>query len=300
MRKKGRENESMTENEITNQEVETSGEEDLIAALASLKLEDNEDEIDTDEEEFTEEEDDSEAEEEQDEEEYEEEVEEETPPAKKKQSKEDNAKFAAQRRQAELDRKVQEKLDELKQSDPNFLLAQTLSEQYGETPENILAQLKEAQLQEQATKSGIPIEHLRKQQETDSKVENLENELNALRFQAWQSRIEAEAVTLKGKYTMLSDEDIEAAETYLLNTVRNVDMPLSQAVYALHGEKIIEGLAKGKVQDDLASKSGRKAKNALPPNNSKPAKSTGTLSAEEKAVARAFGISEADYLKNKR
>jgi hypothetical protein len=64
----------------------------------------------------------------------------------KVQSKEDNAKFAAQRRQQELEARVQAELDKLKAESPEFKLAQQLSKQFGKSPEEIMAEMQEEDL----------------------------------------------------------------------------------------------------------------------------------------------------------
>lgn len=290
----------MFENE-NDQTSTLSGEEDLFAALQSLKLENddddnevdvvenNEDELDNnkDEEEI-----DTNVQEEDEEDEQEEDLQEE--PTKKKQSKEENAKFAAERRQKELEKKVQEKLS----SSPEFALAQKLSDMYGKPVDEIMKDIQEAQLQKEATERNLPIELLRERNEDKARIQSVEDELNQLKFQAWEARIQTESQTLKGKYTMLTDDDIEESVQFLLNTVGNVNMPLSQAVYALHGEKIIESKANAKAQDNLASQSGRKTKTPLPPNNGKQ-KVQGSLTSDELRFAKMLGISESDYLKNK-
>jgi hypothetical protein len=96
----------------------------------------------------------------------------------------------------------------------------------------------------------------------------------------------------------LTHEDIDSATDYILNVAKNVELPLEDAVFAVHGRKIVEGLAKGKVQDELANASGRKKKTPLPPKNGKQTKVI-TLSADEQAIARAFGMTDEEYNKYK-
>lgn len=288
-----------------NLEVTGDGEDILAAAIASLKEseqseEDEKDEITNDDDTNDEDDTDDEAdiEDEQDDEIDEEEIVDE-PKDKKKQSKEENARFAAQRRQEELDRKVQEKLDEMKNADPNFLLAKQISELYGDTPENILAQMKEAQLQKQAEETKVPVEILRERQQERERLQTLENEINTLRYESWKSKIEAEGQSLRKEYTMLTENEIDEAVGYILNTAKNVDMPLEQAVYALHGKKIIEAKANAKVQDNLANQSGRSKKTPPSPSNGKASNTHDQLTDQEKFIAKQLGISFDDYLKNK-
>lgn len=284
-----------------------SGDEELLKAIQSLKdSEDDEDEDETDESDEESDEDDESDEEESDEDEDPEEDEEDEErdqepeeKPKKKQSKEENAKFAAQRRQKEMEAKIQAEVDKLRNESPEFQLAKQLSEVYGKDPATIMEEMREAQLRQEAKDKNLPIELLRERQKDQSRIQTLEDQLNQIRFESWQNKIKADSADLKGKYTMLTDEDFDSAVDYMLNTVKNVDLPLEQAVYAVHGQKIIDSLANQKVQDKLATESGRKKKTPLAPSNGKPASPTKSLTAEEKAIAKAFNMSEADYLKYK-
>lgn len=220
-------------------------------------------------------------------------------PEKKVQSKEENAKFAAQRRQQELQAKVNEELERLKSESPEFKLAQQLSELYGVPADELVKQMQEATLQKEAKDKGIPLEYLRQQHADREKVQSLEQELNMMRYNQWQSKVQTDANALKTDYPMLTDDDMDAAVDYILKEARNVEMPLEQAVYALHGKKIIDSLAKAKTQDNLAAESGRKKKAALPPNNGKPSTPSKSLTAEEKYIAKQLGLTADDYLQYK-
>lgn len=278
-----------------------SGEEELIKALQSLNSEDDESE-DDDNDDIIENEDEEADNEKLDEDSDEEDEleEEETPevPVKKSQSKEENAKFAAQRREQQLQAKVQEELQRLKEQSPEFLLAKQLSETYGVPPEELLSQMKEQQLIKEAETKGVPVEMLRERQAEKERLQTLEQEISQMRYQQWQSKIEADGVELQKQYTMLNQEDMDEAVNYILTVAGNVDMPLEQAVYAIHGKKIIEGLAQAKTQDKLAAESGRKKKTPLAPNNGKPSIKT-ELSADEKYIAKQMGLSYDEYLKYK-
>lgn len=281
-------------------EKELDGEAELFEALEALRTGETDPEED---EELNEVEDDEEEPADEDEEEVEDEEEEEKPVVEekpsKKQSKEDNAKFAAKRRQEELDKKVQEELDRLKTESPEFKLAKQLSEMYGVPADQLVEQMKEAALKKEAQERNLPIELLRERQAERDRLQSVENELNALRYQQWQGRIESESQTLQTKYPMLEQADMDAAVDYILHTAKNVDLPLEQAVYALHGQKIIESMTTAKVQDKLATDSGRKKRTPLAPNKGTTASSAKSLTAEEKAIAKAFGMSDADYHKYK-
>ena len=112
-----------------------------------------------------------------------------------------------------------------------------------------------------------------------------------------KTKIDADKVRLKTDYNVLGDSDLDEAVQYVLRT--NVDMPLEQAVYALHGKKIIEALATAKEQEKLAAESGRKKKTPLAPNNGKASQAAKSITAEEKYIAQQLGMSVDDYLKYK-
>jgi hypothetical protein len=288
--------------EIDDNEDFTGGEDELISAIRSLKdeVEDEPEPEDEPEDETPEDEPDDEENEDDilddDEETEVDDVEEDEP---KVQSKEDNAKFAAKRRQQELESRVQAELDRLKQESPEFKLAQQLSKQFGKSPEEIMAEMQEEELKREAEATKIPIERLRQERETADKVNQLEAQLNELRYQAWQTQINSDKQALQTKYPMLTGEDMDNAVDYILTTLQNVEVPLEQAVYSLHGQKIIEALADQKVQENLAKESGRKKKTPLAPNTTKKSQKLTTLSADEKYAAKVFGMSEEEYEKYK-
>lgn len=283
-------------------DVVTSGEEDLIAALKSLNQQnfDEEEPVDNEEEVVDENEDNEEdnTDDRVEEENVEDQQEvEDQQPKKKVQSKEENARFAAMRRQREMEQKIQAEIERLKQEAPEFRLAQTLSEMYGMTPEELVQQLQEAKLQKEAQEKGIPIEFLRERLLEQQRLNQLEEELNRLRFQQWQSRIEADSLKLKQEYSFLTDDDIQEAVDYILNVAQNVDLPLEHAVFAVHGKKIAEALANAKLQEQLAADSGRK-KTPITPKSGKTSQ-TRTATAEERYIAKQLGMSVDEYLKYK-
>lgn len=290
---------------------ELSGEDELAAAIKSLlasedtdddDADDNSDNADNTNEDDDSDEDDSDnddnSDDETDDNNQDNQNSDKTKGKKREQSREENAKFAAQRRQQEIDKQVEEKLNALKAQSPEYALAKMIADGYGVTPEVALQQIKEAQLQEQSTKTGIPIEHLKAQEVTNQKVDSLTAELNMLRFQAWETNIKADTTRLQDQYKMLTAEDFESAKNYILNIAKNVNLPLEDAVYAVHGKKIIENLANSKVQDKLADESGRSKKTPPAPKNGK-APTLLQATAEEKYIAKAMGMSIGDYLKYK-
>lgn len=295
--------------EFENNQVETTGEEDLMEAIRQFKeAEENGEELDLDIEEETVTEDeeideeietDEEStldEEEIEEDESEEEVIEEEP---KKQSKEENARFARERREREMQAKIDAEIEKVRQEAPEFQLAKMLADQYGTTPDVILEQMKEQQLQKKAEKEGVPVEYLRKLEEYETKLQAQEDATNRLMFTQWQNQINVESTTLlaKPEFSMLTEDDMTAAVDHMLTKLKVNDVPLEDVVYMLHGRKIIEGHKKNTEQELLAKESGR-SKKPLAPKTGKPSDSQ-TLTEEERYVARQMGLSEDDYLKYK-
>lgn len=219
-------------------------------------------------------------------------------PADKKQSKADNARFAQERRERQARERAEQELERLKQESPEFQLAKMLSESYGQPVEVIMEQIKEEQLKREAEQQKVPVDVLRKQRDADERSNRLEQEIAMLKFQNWQTQTKADGTRLMNEYKMLTQADIDRATDYILNVAKNVDLPLEDAVFAVHGKKIVESLAKGKVQDELANQSGRKKKTPLAPNNGKPSKVV-TLSADEQVIAKAFNMTADEYLKYK-
>lgn len=217
---------------------------------------------------------------------------------KREQSKEENAKFAAQRREKELQDRVNAELAKIKESSAEFQLAKVMADMYGVTPEVALEQMKAEALKQQSQKTGIPVEVLQKQQQSDARVSQLEQEINNLRFQQWQNQILADTSKLQKQYKFLTKDDFKAAEDYILNVARNVNIPLEQAIYAVHGAKIVENLANNKLQNNLAEQSGRSKKTPLKPNNGK-VKDEPQGTADERYIAKQMGISIKEYLKYK-
>ena len=269
---------------IVDEQEEVSGDDLLAEALKSIKEgnlpdvdEDYEEEIETEEEPHVEEE---------------KSVEEESPsdpePTKPQQTAEENAKFAEQRRQRQLD-------EQLKQT-AEYKLAKQLEELYGMPVDELAKQIEESKLQEQAKSQNIPVEYLRRQQELEQRLAAQEAEVNAQKFQAWDSRMSLEEQSLKNTYSMLTEQDFLDARMHLLESGR-VNEPLERAVKYLHSEKIMTAQIEKAKQDWLAEQSGRK-QSPVAVKGGKP-KQVGSLTAEESAMAKAMGISEEDYLKYK-
>jgi hypothetical protein len=293
---------NQVDDQVEDQNQETSGEDDVLEAIRQINAYD-ENETDDDEEEFEEEDpsDDTENEEEEDFSEEEDDFEDDQnsddieDPQPQRGGK--NAEMAARRREQELQERVQAEIERLREEAPEFRLARQLSEQTGQTPEAIIEQMKEEALKAEAQQRNVPVELLRERQQYMDNQKRLEEELNQLKYQTWQNSIMADSSRVKSEYTMLDDKDIDVAVDYILNVAKNVNVPLEQAIFAVHGKKIIDGFKKNSEQEVLAKEAGRK-KRSLPPQGGKPSP-VASLTDDEKYVARQMGMSEEEYLKYK-
>jgi hypothetical protein len=212
---------------------------------------------------------------------------------KPKQSDEENARFAEMRRQQQLDKQLQERM----QQTPEYRVAQMLAQRYGVTTEQMLQQLEDEQLKQEAKTQNVPVEFLRQRQEDLKRVESVQAELNQLRFESWKSRVDREAEAAKQSLPLLTDDDIQQSIQFMLRT--NPDVPLEEAIYAVHGRKIADSIREQAKQEALAELSGRTSNSPLPMKGGKSDPAV-QLSADEKYVAKQMGISEKDYLKYKR
>lgn len=204
---------------------------------------------------------------------------------------EENARFAEQRRQQQIEKRVQEQM----QSSPEYQLAQQLAKMSGKPVDALLNELQEAYIAEQAKTQNVPVEVIRKQQELEAQLAKLQQENNMSQFMNWKSRVDAEAKAIQSEFPMLVEADIMEAQNYLLQVVRNPDMPLEQAVHAVHGKKIADYLKEKARTDALAEISGRK-KSAVPPQGSKTVENE-ALTSEERYIAKSLGMSEEEYKK---
>lgn len=204
------------------------------------------------------------------------------------QSPEENARFAEQRRQ----RQLQQMLENM----PEYQLAKQLSDLYGLTPEQLLEKVKEEQIRKQAKEQNIPIEFLREQMRIKEENMRTHQELMELKVKLWKSEMDRQSADIKKQYPVLSDEDIQQARLYILETLRNPDIPLEQAVFALHGKKIAESIKNLSKQDALAEVSGRKRNSVVNTPTGKSNKAV-VLTDEERYFAKQFGMTEEEYAK---
>lgn len=197
----------------------------------------------------------------------------------------------AERRRQESDRKFQEKM----QQTPEYQAAQLLKEMYGKDTAEIVEQLKEARLQKQAKDSNVPVESLREKQAANERMETLERQLLEFQYQGWQNRMSVEQTTLKGKYPTITDQEFMDAQSYILTTLKDTNLPLEKAVYALYGDRIIESMRVSAKNDALAEIGGRKSGPVTPASG----KATPVLdiTPEEQRMAKNLGLTDAEYIK---
>lgn len=203
----------------------------------------------------------------------------------------DNSRNAERRRQQE-----QRIADRLKAESPEYKLAQQMAAMSGKTVEQLAADLQEAELVQRAKQQGLPLEAMRRMSEAEQRTVQLEQKLAQFEFNAWVSRIDQEVSGLKADYPMLEDADFAEAKRYLLQDLKNPDLPLERAVFALHGKKIMDKVRDSSQNEALAQASGRKAASTPPPKASK-TNETPLLTAEEKAVAEIYNMSDEEYIK---
>lgn len=227
---------------------------------------------------------------------------EEEKPAKRVQTPEENAKFAEQRRQQQVEQRAEQLVAERMKSSNEFKTAQLLAEMYNVPVDQLYSRLQEARIAKEAEETNAPVETVREKHQAKAEAEQSKEELNRLRtenvqtqYQLWQTRVDGEQSKLQGTYPMLSEDEFKTARNYMLQELKNPNLPLENAVYALYGQKIVAEQARIAKNEALAEISGR-AKSPLPPQGGKTS-SGPTLTDDERYVAKKMGISEEDYLR---
>lgn len=225
-----------------------------------------------------------------------------TEPEKKVQTPEENARFAEERRERQAEERAQKALEKLKENDPAFQAAKLLEEIYGAPISQIQVQLQNARMEQIAQQQNIPVEAVQRIENEKRATEQAQREaaqagqeLVQIQFAAWEARMGQEGAKLKQQYNVLSDADIQEAQSYILNTARNPDLPLEQAVMAVHGVKITEAIKQNAKTEALAEISGRKQA-PIPPQGGKPT-AAATLTDTEKYFAKQMGLTDEEYIK---
>lgn len=213
-------------------------------------------------------------------------------PQKPVQSKEQNSYYAERRRQEQIEKAVQEKLRLTRE----YQTSQLIAEMYGVPQEELYDRLYEAKLEREAESQNVPVEYLREREQLRQQQSQLQDQLNNLMFQQWQARVENEKANLKSQLTMLTQDDLDQAAYYMLNDLKRTDLPLEQAVFALHGSKILNGLKNTAKNEALAEVSGRK-KSPLPVKGGRSQNDSVSLSDEERYIAKKLGLTDKEYSK---
>lgn len=174
-----------------------------------------------------------------------------------------NRAFADLRRQAEENKKYAEFIDRL-------------AKESGTTPEELMTRYQERLLAQQAEKEGIPVEYLKRQQETDSKVSQLTEQLA-------NERMEAQIEKVKAKYNADEDSIKEAFTEMFRNGVDprvNMNIDFEKFYRAANFEKLLAAEVEKTRQADLAAKKKRQTE-AAPPNGNSVAQTSGEWSDED-------------------
>lgn len=208
---------------------------------------------------------------------------------------EENARNAERRRLQQQ----QQALEQYRSQLPEAQLARQLEQYYGVPAEQLIQRIQMANIQKEAQERGVTPEFIERERQRDMQVQQLQNQLMELNFQAFEGRIQNEMQSLQQTYPMLTQQDLLEAKRYMLNDLQNTEMPLEDAVLAKFGRKIIEGQRSAARNEALAQASGRTASSTLPPSTGKSTE-TPILTEAEKAAARVLGVSEKDYLKYKK
>lgn len=247
---------------------------------------DDEEEDDFDDEDEEDEDEDDDFEEDEDDEEeidYEE-------PKKRVQTKEENAYYAELRRQKQFEERLQQTNE--------YRITQMLANQYGITPEEVLAQLEKAQIAREAQQQGVPVHVMERIQQQERQAQYLQDQIQRMEFERWYSEREYEAQEILERYNgVLTQEDVNDTLSFMLNQLGTTTLGLDQAVRLLHGDKLESHLKRVAKQEALAEFSGRK--NApLPSHGVKTAHVDG-LTDEERYIAKQLGMSEKQYAQYK-
>jgi hypothetical protein len=223
-------------------------------------------------------------------------------PERKVQTPEENARFAEERRQRQAEERAAAALEKLKQEDPAFQTAKLLEEIYGAPITQIQAQLQQARIAKMAEQQGISVDAVQQIENEKAAVARAQeqaalaqHEVTKMQFEKWTARVELEGQQLRKQYPVLTENDIFEATNYMLNTLKNADLPLEQVVHAVHGAKLTEAIKQQAKTEALAEISGRK-QTPIPPQGGKPTAAE-TLTDAEKYVAKQMGLSEEEYIK---
>lgn len=209
------------------------------------------------------------------------------------QTPEENAYYAEQRRQQQLQEKVQAEL----QQSTEYQIVKMLSDQYGVTPEEMYAQMQEAAMEKQAAEQGVSVEYLRRLQAAEQARVELEERLNRIEFENWYAQKQNEGQQVIESYNgIITEDDVQDAISFMLNDLGTTNMTIDKVVRLLHGDKLESELKRLAKQEALAEFSGRKA-SPLAPQSGKTQSTASSLTAEERYFAKKLGLSDDQYSK---
>jgi hypothetical protein len=211
------------------------------------------------------------------------------------QTPEQNAAFAQKRREAE----EAKRLEDARKASPEYKALERLAGILGQPVDAVAAELEQRALAMEAQRRNVPIEVLQQMNQQQEQITQLQTDNQQKEFKDWQNRIEKESTDLKTLYPFLTDEDMTNATVHLVNNMRNVELPLSQAVWALHGDKMATAMKQQAEQEALAKISGRKADGQVPPSGTGTNPDTPQISDTELALAKRFGMTADEYIKNR-
>lgn len=158
-----------------------------------------------------------------------------------------NKAFAELRRQAQENQRFAD-------------FVQKLAEDSGLKPEDVLARYQERQLEERSKQEGVPVEYLKRQNDTETRLQELESQLV-------NERLDKQIQDVKQTYNA-TDEDI--TKTFEEMFASGVDPRITPNVNfekfykAANFDKILESKVNESRQNDLASKKKRQQEAALP------------------------------------
>lgn len=148
------------------------------------------------------------------------------------------------------------------QNSPEYRLAKTLSERYGRNVEEILQELEEQALQDQASRLQVPPEILRQQQETQAQLLQLQEEIARQRILS-----EVEKFRASDTYKSATEDQLHNALSLLgrMHKAGFTDYTLEQAFNAANPEFLKE-----QIRQQIIKEYSGNSQAALPPQSGQP------------------------------
>lgn len=174
-----------------------------------------------------------------------------------------NKAFAELRRQAEANKQYAD-------------FVQKLAEDSGLKPEEVLARYQERQLEERSKQEGVPVEYLKRQNATETRLQELESQLA-------NERMDKQIQDVIKTYNATDDDIKKAFEEMFASGVDprvNPNVNFEKFYKAANFEKILESKVNEARQTDLSNKKKRQLEAALP-NGSSVSQPSNDLSDEE-------------------